>query len=191
MSPPFFGDLCIHWDGSFHTYQRFFTHLAAVLEKPLLDTELGTSDLVVGSDEENALVKAVKCSFSNAKLTLCTRHLEENLKRQLKNKIGMPEKSSKQIVGEIFGPDGLTNLDTSVSFAEKASEIERRFREKVESYLTDKLIPTIREHAVEILKTDERIPINWKNNHCEAMNHILKLNLNKPYSYFRYALNYG
>ena len=27
-------------------------------------------------------------------------------------------------------------------------------------------------------KTDERIPINWKNNHCEAMNHILKLNLN-------------
>ena len=105
----------------------------------------------------------------------------ENLKRQLKNKVGMPEKSSKQIVGEIFGPDGLTSLDTSVSFAQKASEIERRFGEKVGSYLTEKLIPTIREHVFEISKTDERIPINWKNNHCESINHILKLNLNwKP-----------
>ena len=28
---------------------------------------------------------------------------------------------------------------------------------------------------------NERIPINWKNNNCEAMNHILKLNLDwKP-----------
>ena len=35
----------------------FFTHLAAVLETPLLDAALGTSDLVVGSDEEKALVK--------------------------------------------------------------------------------------------------------------------------------------
>ena len=65
MSLPFFWDLCIlHWDGTFHTFQRFFTHLAAVLEKPLVDTELGTSDLVVRSDKEKALVKAVKCSFS-------------------------------------------------------------------------------------------------------------------------------
>ena len=58
----------MHWDGSFHTYQRFFTHLAAVLESPLLDAELGTSNLVVGSDEEKALVKAVKCSFSGTKI---------------------------------------------------------------------------------------------------------------------------
>ena len=26
-------------------------------------------------------------------------------------------------------------------------------------------------------KNDSRIPLNWKNNHCEAINHILKLNL--------------
>ena len=81
VSPILLGPLFLHWDGSFHTCQRFFTHLAAVLETPLLDAELGKIDLVVGSDEEKALVKAVKCSFSDAKFTLCTRHLEENLKR--------------------------------------------------------------------------------------------------------------
>ena len=40
---------------------------------------------------------------------------------------------------------------------------------------------TAKSHVFEISKTDERIPINWKNNHCESINHILKLNLNwKP-----------
>ena len=44
VSPILLGPLFLHWDGSFHTYQSFFTHLAAVLETPLLDAELGTSD---------------------------------------------------------------------------------------------------------------------------------------------------
>ena len=37
----------------------------------------------------------------------------------------------KQIVGDFFGSDGLTSLDMSVSFAQKASVIKRRFGEKV------------------------------------------------------------
>ena len=120
-------------------------------------------------------------SFPQAKLTLCTRHLEENLKRQLKNKIGIPKKNSKEIVNEIFGPDGLTELNTSVAFAEKSAEIERKYKEKIGTYLTDKLLPSIKEYIFEVSKNDDRIPLNWKNNNCEAMNHILKLNLNwKP-----------
>ena len=121
--------------------------MAAVLDQPLLETELRTSELIVGSDEEKALVKAVKCSFPDAKLTLCTRHLVENLKRQLKNKIGMPEKQSAKIVEEIFGIGGLTSLDTAVSFADKALEIERKYGEKCGTYLTEKLLPTIKSHV--------------------------------------------
>ena len=45
-------------------------------------------------------------------------------------------------------------------------------------FCTEKLILTIREHVFEISKTDQKMPINWKNNHCESINHILKLNLN-------------
>ena len=181
VSPILLGPMYLHWDGTFHTYQRFFSHLSAVIDQPLTETELGVSNLIVGSDEEKALVKAIKSSFCEAKLTLCTRHLEENLKRQLKNKIGMPDKESKQIGNEIFGPDGLISLDTTVSFAEKACDLERNYKDKVGPYLTEKLIPTIKEHVFKIYKSDTRLPLNWKNNHCEAMNHILKLNLNwKP-----------
>ena len=181
VSPILLGPMYLHWDGTFHTYQRFFSHLSAVIDQPLTETELGVSNLIVGSDEEKALVKAIKSSFCEVKLTLCTRHLEENLKRQLKNKIGMPDKESKQIGNEIFGPDGLISLDTTVSFAEKACDLERNYKDKVGPYLTEKLIPTIKEHVFKIYKSDTRLPLNWKNNHCEAMNHILKLNLNwKP-----------
>ena len=43
------------------------------------------------------------------------------------------------------------------------------------------LIPSIKEYVHEVSKNDQRIQINWKNNNFEAMDHILKLNLNwKP-----------
>ena len=181
VSPILLGPLYLHWDGTFHTYQRFFSHLASVMENSDLKTSLGTNNLVIGSDEEKALVKAVQHSFPQAKLTLCTRHLEENLKRHLKNKVGMPENESKNVVRDVFGSDGLTNLNSSVLFVEKSSELERKYRETVGNYLTEKLIPSIRKFIHDVSKNDGRIPLNWKNNNCEAMNHILKLNLNwKP-----------
>jgi hypothetical protein len=179
--PILLGPFYLHWDGTFQTYKRCFTHLASVLEDVPLETEVSSNNLVIGSDEEKALVKAVKMSFPQSKLTLCTRHLEENLKRQLKNKVGMAEQKSKEICKAIFGPDGLTNLNTSIGFQEKATEIERKFNAVTNSYLSDKLIPAIKEFVHDVHKKDERVPINWKNNHCEAMNHVFKLNINwKP-----------
>ena len=43
-------------------------------------------------------------------------------------------------------------------------------------YLNDKIIPTIKEYVYRARKTDSRIPLQWKNNNCEAMNHIFQLN---------------
>jgi hypothetical protein len=58
------GPVYLHWDGAFHTiYQRLFTHLSSVLDTGISDTLLSFNDLVIGSDEEKALVKAIKASF--------------------------------------------------------------------------------------------------------------------------------
>ena len=59
-NPIILGPVCLHWDGAFHTYQRLFTHLASVLDTGISDTLLSFNDLVIGSDEEKALVKAIK-----------------------------------------------------------------------------------------------------------------------------------
>ena len=85
------GPLSLHRDGAFHTHQRLLTQLASVLGTEI-ESSLRTNDMVTGPDEEKALVKAIKSSFPDFKLTLCTRHLGEDFKRHLKNKVRMNEK---------------------------------------------------------------------------------------------------
>jgi hypothetical protein len=75
-NPFILGPVYLHWDGAFHTYQRLFTHLSSVLDTGILDRLLSFIDLVIGSNEEKALVKAIKSSFPQSKLTLCTRHFK-------------------------------------------------------------------------------------------------------------------
>jgi hypothetical protein len=43
-------------------------------------------------------------------------------------------------------------------------------------YFTNKVIPTIKEYVYNARKSESRIPLQWKNNSCESINHILKLN---------------
>jgi hypothetical protein len=45
----------LHWDGTFHTYQRFFTHLASVIDTNISEALFRVNDIVVGSDEEKAI----------------------------------------------------------------------------------------------------------------------------------------
>ena len=75
--------------------------------------------MAIGTDEEKALVKALKSSFPESKLTLCTRHLGENFKRHLKNKVGMNEKNTKKVVDDIFGENGLISADITVDLTSK------------------------------------------------------------------------
>ena len=177
-NPIILGPVYLHWDGLFCTYQRFLTHLSSVLDSSVEETVLSTNELVIGSDEEKAIVKAVKNAFPNSKLTLCTRHLGENFKRYMKNKVGMNEKQIRKIVDEIFGDGGLIEADTTIEYTAKINKIENDYTETVGSYLTDKVIPCIKEHIIKVRKTDQKVPLQWKNNSCESMNHILKLNQN-------------
>jgi hypothetical protein len=91
-------------------------------------------------------------------------------------KVGVNNHQSKQIISELFGDKGLIELDTTVDFTSKVTEIERKYESLMGPYLNDKIIPTIKEYVFRARKTDSRIPLQWKNNNCEAMNHILKLN---------------
>ena len=59
-------------------------------------------------------VKAIKSNFPNSELTLCSRHLSENVSRHLRCKVGVNDHQSKQIISELFGDKGLIELDTTV-----------------------------------------------------------------------------
>ena len=71
----------LHWDGFYTTYHRFFSHLQSKLEVDIGGTQF--SKIVIGSDEEAALTKAIKQCFPSSVQVLCTRHLQENVRRCL------------------------------------------------------------------------------------------------------------
>jgi hypothetical protein len=175
-NPIILGPVYLHWDGAFHTYQRHFTHLASVIDTNISETLLSVNDIVVGSDEEKALVKAIKASLPNSELTFCTRHLSENMSRHMRNKVEMNEKATKQVVDEIFGDNGLIEADTTVVFTKQVNIIESKYQAIIGPYLTNKVIPTIKKYVYNARKSESRIPLQWKNNSCESINHISKWN---------------
>ena len=59
------GPVFLHWDGSCESYQRFFSHLRTKLDSNI-NTELGFCELVIGSDEEKAILKAIRQNFPTA-----------------------------------------------------------------------------------------------------------------------------
>ena len=75
-SPIMLGPIFLHWDGECSTDQRFFSHLRTKLNANI-GTEIGLSDIIIGSDEEIALLKAVHQRLPSATQILCEHHLEE------------------------------------------------------------------------------------------------------------------
>jgi len=55
----------LHWDGSYETYHAFFAHLRCKFDNiNISGLEFGVGDLIVSSDEERALLKAVETCFT-------------------------------------------------------------------------------------------------------------------------------
>jgi len=72
MPPVMLGPMLLHWDGNMDSYHKFTSHLQAKL------ADIDQTNLIFGSDEEFAAVKAVNLSFPNATRVLCAKHLKDN-----------------------------------------------------------------------------------------------------------------
>jgi len=73
-NPICIGLLFIHDCSDYETYSQLFHHLRL----KLAGTHFGK--LVIGSDDERALVKAIVATFPESTYILCIRHLEQNAK---------------------------------------------------------------------------------------------------------------
>ena len=76
------GQVYLHWGGSYETYHAFSAHLRCKLDNiNISGLQFVVGDLIVGSDEERALTKAVETCFPQAATLVCCRHLQENVRR--------------------------------------------------------------------------------------------------------------
>ena len=113
----------------------FFIHLKIKL------FGASTNQLTIGSDEEKALVNAIKSTFPEAGHFLCIRHLRQNVKQQLIDDC-IDKNDRESLLEEIFGDEGLINADDIVCFEIKCSEIEERAKalsSKFHRYFDNKL----------------------------------------------------
>jgi hypothetical protein len=104
-APIMMGPVYLHWDGHYQTYHSFFSHIQSHLHD-IKGTEISGKQLAFGSDEEKAMTKALHHCFPDSKHILCTRHLDENVRRKLRHDIGASDSSVQAVINDIFGKSG-------------------------------------------------------------------------------------
>ena len=172
----------LHWDGQYSTYHAFFSKVQTLLDIDVSSTEVRlSSGIVIGSDEEKGLTKALRTVFSDSTHLLCVKHLRDNIIDYMRNKCGVEQSVRKRLVGKMFDDGGLINADDSVAFSQAAESLAsecdtvsatlgEHFRQHVE--------PALRQFVFEPRLRHPWISRRWTNNAAESMNHLLKLAIN-------------
>ena len=167
--PLFFGPMYIHDNSDFEAYCQFFLHL----KMKLASSPLG--QLVIGSDDEHALVKSVTTAFPESTHILCIRHLRKNaLQKLTDDAVTLTDRNS--LLDMIFGDKGIVASDDSICFEAKCDLFEGHCAGISQSFLRyfqSRLRPQLKAKVVDPCHkevTDGR----WTNNNCESVNHILK-----------------
>ena len=167
--PLFFGPMYIHDNSDFESYATFFNHIRTKL------SGVDTCKLVIGTDDEKAMVNAITSSFPDSSHILCTRHLRQNVNQKLTD--AAVDKADKfMLIDKMFGEEGIINADDTVCFDEKCEEFEslcqsvsgsflRYFQKRVKENLNKK-----RSEPDTVANADKQ----WTNNNCESLNHVLK-----------------
>ena len=71
MPPLMLGPMLLHWDGNMDSYHKFTSHLQADIDQ---------TNIIFGSDEEFAAVKAVNLSFPNATRVLYAKQINKTVR---------------------------------------------------------------------------------------------------------------
>ena len=169
-APIFMGPIFLHDNSDFETYCHFFHHLKV----KLVDTNL--SKLVIGSDDERAMVKAITTAFPEATHTLCTRHLRQNANQKLVDD-AVDKKEKDKIMDMVFGEYGIINADDTICFEEQCNEFQsycENVTQNFQSYFQKRLKEQLKTKVSEPVRKN-MISADWTNNNCESMNHVLKL----------------
>lgn len=124
---------------------------------------------IIGTDEEKALKKAIKLAFLFAQQTVCLRHLKNNVNNYLKDKVGLSYANRKDLIYKILG---LASSDNSITLEKQTDELKvyiEYYAPKFTFYFEKRILPHLGDNQL------GSPDIDWTNNNCESMNHVLKI----------------
>jgi len=167
LPPVMLGPMLLHWDGNFDSYHKFTSHLQA----KLVDTD--QTNLIFGSDEEFAAVKAMNLSFPNATRVLCAKHLKDNAVVNLSK--SLPEPEVTKLVNQLFGPSGILSSEDQITFDEIRQELTDAHDI---AYLSNRLLPNLEQFVFKPRLRHPWLPRLWYNNCNESYNGVVKRSTN-------------
>ena len=176
--PIFLGLVLLHKDATYKTYKSFLEHIKTELESDIEAVELRLPESIeFGTDDEKALTKAIDNVFPSSVRVLCTKHLKDNVKHYLQNRVGMEQPIRESVMDKIFGTDGITDANCTIDFESKSNELKMSLEEKYSkfnSYFEKNLKTRLKEYVFDPCRQDNG-KRNWTNNNAESLNNILKL----------------
>ena len=118
-SPTFFGPMLVHTEKTYESYYYFFSTVLKLQPK--------IADIVaVGTDGEQALVKAVNVAFQDKVVQLrCFVHMKDNIRRYLTD-ILLPDSVREEIIKYIFGYQQGTMYVKGVLDATSSEDFDQR-----------------------------------------------------------------
>ena len=117
----------LHKNATFKTYKTFLKHVETELSQNVESLEIRLPEnMEIGTDDEKALTKAIEHVFPNATRYLCTKHLKDNVKHYLQNKVGVERKEREAIMNSIFGDDGIVDANSTIDFETRSSELDQQ-----------------------------------------------------------------
>ncbi|XP_065323611.1 uncharacterized protein LOC135930745 isoform X2 [Gordionus sp. m RMFG-2023] len=178
VHPLFFGPIFLHGNSDYRTYNIFFSELQGVFKKHQINVE----NIIFGSDEEFAMVSALRKNFNTSKHLLCTLHMRRNLSISLKNSQGVPMRLREYISNMIFGENGIIYSTDDIMFRKKML----KFRNICIVNKYDKFLKNMFKSFEKKLYEYVYIPLKNKfisqvytNNNSESMNSVLKMMIKK------------
>ena len=183
-SPIFLGPVMLHKDATFKTYKTFLEHVETELSQNVESLEIRLPEnMEIGTDDEKALTKAIEHVFPNATRYLCTKHLKDNVKHYLQNKVGVERKEREAIMNSVFGDDGIVDANSTIDFETRSSEINNKYSKELpvfSEYFNSRLKPKLYEHVFRPNRQNSTKRL-WTNNNAESINNIFKLSVDwKP-----------
>ena len=162
------GPVFVHTNSQSDTYSYFFNKLSMKVRD--------SDDLVIGTDDEKAIRKAVKSHFPKSINIVCSSHLKRNILDKLTN-VGMPISGRRWVISLIFGESGLMKAKDLLELEHRSfvliNYVEQHGNKDISHYFKSRIIPIIKNGIFRVKKS-ALIPSLWTNNNNESVNHVLK-----------------
>jgi len=135
---------------------------------------------VIGSDEEQALVRAGRIAFPNAKQLFCMLHCKDNVRHRL-TAMGASCELREWVLAKLFASNGVSEAPDAAAMDDRIADVLQFVRHnkiKAVQYLQEHVLPKI------VVNNRHRWEDKWivqhqsNNNNCESVNHLLKLQVN-------------